>query len=461
MATTQLGVDSSVALGKFLQKVYSDGITNQISEDFRDWEMVNKLKVSDQAARSVDFLINKTYGAPAVQWKDSGSVVLPSGSQSSTEEGSAGFNQLYSTVELEYDLWERAKSGAKKYLEPLAHEIQNKGIVQKRILSANFHLDGTGIMGEVGSTTAVASGASGAGSAVVISLASLDASRGGERYIEFGDELIMRKSTGAVSDVDTSFYAAITLSVSDKDRDANTITVVDAAGVADLQTSLTLETGGLFFRVGSTYTNPSAIVTTGAAASRTEYNSISEAMPGLETLTATDGRKIHGLTLDGVYKGQHYDASAAPVDISHIQKSMDGIKSRNGSSFKYQQVLCAPETLSAFIESNEADRRLVANTDKERGFKGFCFVHGNDQLELATSEFAGDKRMWVIPNGAAGNDCLELHGKDFKEINVGGSEYLKNTTSGYETTVQKFMMGYMTMICKRPGAILKIHNFEN
>ena len=140
MATTQ--IQSSAALGKFLQRVYSDGITNQISEDFRDWEMVSKHKVTDQAARTVDFLINKTYGAPAVEWKDSGSQKLPSGSQSSTEEGSAGFNQIYCTVELEYDLWERAKSGAKKYLEPLAHEIQNKGIVQKRILSAAFHLDG-------------------------------------------------------------------------------------------------------------------------------------------------------------------------------------------------------------------------------------------------------------------------------------------------------------------------------
>jgi len=140
---------------------------------------------------------------------------------------------------------------------------------------------------------------------------------------------------------------------------------------------------------------------------------------------------------------------------------MDRIKTRNGPSFKYKQVLVAPETLSAFIESQESDRRLVANSDKERGFKGFSFIHGNDSLELASSEFCGDKRMWCIPEGSAAGGCLELHGKDFKEVNVGGSEFLKNSGSGYETTVQKFMMGYMTMICKRPGAILKIHNFEN
>ena len=459
MATQQLGVDSSVALGKFLQKVYSDGITNQISEDFKDWEMVSKLKVSDQAARSVDFLINKSYGAPAVKWKNSGSVALPSGSQSTTAEGSAGFNQLYSTIELEYDLWERAKSGAKKYLEPLAHEIQNKGIVQKRILSANFHLDGTGIMAEASSATAVAV-STGAGSTVRISLANTDTSRGGERYIEFGDELIMREADGTVSAASSAIYATLDLEVVDKNRDNNTIDVRDAAGVADLGTSgLTLDTGALFFRAGgSAYANPTD---TDLFDGTDEVNSISEAMPGLESLTAVDGRKVHGLKLEGVYKGEHYDASAAPIDISHIQRSMDRIKTRNGPSFKYKQVLVAPETLSAFIESQESDRRLVANSDKERGFKGFSFIHGNDSLELASSEFCGDKRMWCIPEGAAAGGCLELHGKDFKEINVGGSEYLKNDGTGYQSTVQKFMMGYMTMICKRPGAILKIHNFEN
>lgn len=456
MATQQL-LDSS-NLGKFLQRVYSDGITNQISEDFRDWEMVSKHKVSDQAARSVDFLINKAYGAPAVQWKDSGSVALPSGSQSTTAEGSAGFNQIYSTIELEYDLWERAKSGAKKYLEPLAHEIQNKGIVQKRLLSAAFHLDGTGILAEAGSTTAVAVGATGVGSKVKITLSSSDTARGGERYIEFGDEIIMRETDGTASTASGGIYASLTLVVDDKDRVNNTITVYDKAGVANLGASgLTIDSGALFFRVGSTYVDSTSAANFDGT---NEVNSISEMMPGLESLTATDGRKLHGLSLTGVYKGEHYDASGAPIDMSQIQRAMDRIKTRNGPSFKYKQLLCAPETLSAFVESQEADRRLVANTDNTRGFSGFNFIHGNDKLELASSEFCGDKRMWAIPENATG--VLELHGKDFKEINVGGGEYLKVDGDGlYNTTVQKFMMGYMTLICKRPGAILKMHNFEN
>jgi hypothetical protein len=446
MATSQ--INTNAALGKFLQKVYSDGITNQISEDFRDWEMVSKHKVSDQAARSVDFLISKSYGAPAVQWKDSGSVTLPSGSQSTTAEGSAGFNQLYSTIELEYDLWERAKSGAKKYLEPLAFEIQQKGIVQKRLLSAAFHLDGTGSMGEI----AVADSVNYNSTGLTIQLSSSDTAQGGERYIEFGDKLVLVEADGTAS----ASFSLATLTVEDKNRENNTISVsavTTSTGAALDISGYTTAVGEVFFRAGSTTVSQTI-------STSTERNSVSEMMPGLETLTANDGRTVHGLTLDGVYKGEHYDVSAAPIDIDHIQKSMDKIKTRNGPSYKYRQVLVAPETMSAFISSQESDRRLVSNNDKERGFKGFCFVHGNDQLELANSEFCGDKRLWAIPEGGAG--VLELHGKDFKEINVGSSEYLKaSSAGGYESTVQKFMMGYMTMICKRPGAILKMHNFAN
>jgi hypothetical protein len=446
MATTQ--IQSSAALGKFLQRVYTDGITNQISEDFRDWEMVDKMKVSDQAARTVDFLINKSYGAPAVQRADSGTQTLPSGSQSTTEEGSAGFNQIYATVELEYDLWERAKSGAKKYLEPLAHEIQNKGIVQKRILSAEFHLDGTGVMAEVLSSVA-------SGTSRVLTLKNTDTSRGGERYLEFGDEIIMYDNTGAASSAvvpTVSGDASQVLVIDDKDRDANTITVSAKNGGS--LASVNFTDGDFAYRKDEVAPDLTGI-------GSTDYNSLAKQQPGLETLTATDGRTLHGLALSGVYKGEHYDASAAPIDISHIQKAMDRVKTRNGPSFKYKQVLVAPETNSAFIEANEADRRLVANSDKERGFEGFCFVHGNDKLELANSEFCGDKRMWIIPDGKAAGGCLELHGKDFKDISTGGGEYLAHNGTNYETKVQKFMMGYTTLLCRRPGAILKIHNFEN
>lgn len=441
---------TDLQLGKFLQIQYSDSITNQISEDFRDWEMIQRIKQGESASRSINFLINKSFGAPAVKFRGAGEQTLPQGKQSNTEEGSAEFKQLYATIELEYDLWERAKSGAKKYLEPLAHEIQNKGIVQKRILSAALHLDGTGVMAEVSAEGTVVDA-----NTVKLILKSGDSDRGGERYLEFGDEVILATRAGVAA----SGTAAKVVEVIEKDRDENSIVVYNATGLTNTDFAADL----VIYREGS---SPVDLDDAANFDGTNEVDKLSDSLTGLESLTAKDGRKIHGLKLEGVYKGEHKDVKQAPVDINHLQQALDRAKTRNGQGmFKYKQILAAPETISAFIEAQEADRRLVANSDKERGFQGFCFVHGNDKLEMASSEFVGDKRMWILPEGKAAAGCLEMHSKDFKEINVGGSERLKVDTSspggGYTNVMQKHMYGYMTLICKRPGAIVKIHNFEN
>jgi hypothetical protein len=440
---------TDLQLGKFLQIQYSDSITNQISEDFRSWEMIQRVKAGSAASRSINFLINKNYGAPSVKFRGTGEQNLPQGKQSSIEEGSAEFKQLYATIELDYELWDRAKSGAKQYLEPLAHEIQNKGIVQKRILSAALHLDGTGVMAEVAS-------AAQAGANVVVTLKSGDSDRGGERYLEFGDEIVLaaRTSTSALVSL-TDSYAGNVVEVIEKDRDANTITVKGAATLDAAEFLADL----VIYREGSTPVNLDDAANFDGTK---EVDKLSDSLTGLESLTAKDGRRVHNLTLDGVYKGEHKDVAGAPVDINHLQQALDRAKTRNGQGmFKYKQILAAPETISAFIEAQEADRRLVANSDKERGFQGFCFVHGNDKLEMASDEFVGDKRMWIIPEGKAASGCLEMHNKDFQEINVGGTERLKVDAGGYTNVMQKHMYGYMTLICKRPGAIVKIHNFEN
>ena len=126
-------IDAAANLGKLLQIVYTDGIVNQISEDFRDWEMVTKKKVSDEAARSVNFMLQTALGARAIGLSPQGaSAVFPTSQQVTASEKSAGFNEVFATIELEYDLWDRAMSAPHKYIEPLALEITSKGIAQKK-----------------------------------------------------------------------------------------------------------------------------------------------------------------------------------------------------------------------------------------------------------------------------------------------------------------------------------------
>lgn len=423
--------------------------------------MVSKQKVSDQAARSVNYMVQKSLGVPAVQWSKAGSGgSFPSSSQTTNEELSATFNQLYSTVELEYDLWQRALGTPAKYAEPLALEIQSKAIAQKRLMSAAFHLDG---IGDLGTLSAVSDDGT---------EATFTFSARGARYIEYGDKLSIVNEDGSEVDIAASSgaFADSWYQVTDKDRENNTITAAlygtSAAVSFDLAThgingvggsTGPLAVGDRFIRFGSTAVDQSG---TYFSAGTLEVNNMAEIMPGLESLTANDGRLVHGMTMSGVTKGTKYSASAQAIDISHIQAGLDKLKTITGSGFKYKQMLQAPETLAAFIESQETDRRLVNINDNKRGQRGFGYLHNNDTLECVTSEFCAAASIWVIPEASKSSGILELHGKDFVEVKAGGSgEFLKAGSSGYEPYIQKFMMAYMTLICKRPNAILEINNF--
>jgi len=58
----------SLNLGQLLQIVFSDGVRNQISVDFRDFEMVKRAKVGNSVARELRFMFQTSLGAGAVQY---------------------------------------------------------------------------------------------------------------------------------------------------------------------------------------------------------------------------------------------------------------------------------------------------------------------------------------------------------------------------------------------------------
>lgn len=456
MAVSQL--DNAANLGKLLQIMYTDGIVNQISEDFRDWEMITKKKVGDQAARSINFMLQTTLGARAIQWSAQGSsAAFPSAQQVTASEKSAGFNEVFSTIELEYDLWDRALSAPDKFIEPLALEVTSKGIAQKRRLSIDLHGDGTGLIGTVHASTAVSDAG---GNTVLITFAD---NGDGARYCEYGDAISVYNTDGSVEVTESAGEFSYGL-VTDRDRDANTVTV-ECYDVADatvagsaVVTDLASAASHLVYR----YDQPTKTDTTVAVASRGEYNNLTEVMPGLESLFSADGRTMHGITMSGATKGTHYDCNNQPFDMSFIQKGMDKVKTITGQGrFKYKQALAAPETITALIDAQETDRRLISISDDKRGFKGFGYQHGADQLAFMETEFTHGKRVWILPEGGKESGVCELHGKDFKDVKVGNQDmFLKASgAGGYSPNVQKFMFGYMTLLTRYPAAGLQLNNF--
>lgn len=446
-------IDTAANLGKLLQIVYTDGIVNQISEDFRDWEMITKKKVSDEAARSINFMLQTALGARAIQWSPQGSSAsFPSAQQVTASEKSAGFNEVFSTIELEYDLWDRALSAPHKYIEPLALEISSKGIAQKRRLSIDLHGDGTGLIGTTHASTAAA----------VVNTTEIKvtfADNGdGVRWCEFGDAISFYDTDGTEVTFTTADYFIVT----EKDREANTVTVqgylstdvAESAGQA-------ATTAGEIAASKLTYRKDQPTKADLSSAPASEYNDLTEVMPGLDTLFANDGRLIHGITMRGATAGTHYDCNSQPFDMSFIQKGMDKVKTIVGQgAYKYKQCLSSPETITALIDAQETDRRLISISDDKRGFKGFGYQHGNDQLAFMETEFTRGNRVWILPEGGKEKGVCELHGKDFKDVKVGNQDmFLKNDSNGYSPNIQKFMFGYMTLLSRHPAAGLQLNNF--
>lgn len=446
----------SQTLGDFLQIVFTDGIRVQISEDFRDWEMVSRLRSSESSPRELRFMLQSDFGPSAIQWKDPGSGgTFPGAQQVTTAEYSAKFHELFGTIELEHNLYERAMKTPEKYAMPLAVEIQSKQTAVKRILSGDFHLDGTGARGKI--LTAVVQNTT----ELLVTFDDTPGVVGGERYFEWGDLIEIWSEDGATKQATTSgcdlFY------VSDRNRANNTVTFVAATGESAIDAVNNIGAGDYLYRGDTSGLAGHTKSDYSAGFSGVEMGEQSSTMAGLLSLAATDGRKMHGITMSGATKGTEYDAGTNVIDISDIQGALDRVKTIvGGSTYRYPQMLMSPEANASLIESNETDRRLVSITDSKRGTKGFGYVHQNDTLEVVTSEYCAADRVWFLPQGGKDSGVLELHGTDFKEVSIDGrTTFLRPTASAasHDGFIRKYMFGMNTLICKQPNAILSLTNF--
>jgi hypothetical protein len=448
-------------LGNLLQIIFSNGVRNQISQDFRDFEMVKRAKVGSSVARELRFMFQKSFGPSAIQYRDPGTSgrSFPSASQASVSEYTAKFKEINATIELEYNLWDRARKSPEKYAEPLALEIDSKSSAAKRRIAADLYGDGTGVVGTVASA-AVTSAAS---DQLVFQLATANTSRGHVGFFEYGDILVLKSNAGGTSALDTSLGTEPAYwTVISKNRDNNQVTlqgVTAALASAGTMTSITVQptAGDVFYRYGQpTIPNLSSL---------SDYGTATEVMAGLESLVSGDGRLVHGITMSGATSGSRQDAGANPIDVKWVQKAMDKAKINVGQDrYSWKMMSMAPETQSSFIESRETDRRFQTVDDNKRGTKVFAYVHGNDTLECYTTEYCPPKRIYILPETKAGEKVLEFHGSDFETVKAQGMGdfHLKpGSAGGYVNTVVSYLQSIGVLIAKHPAAVAVVENFTN
>lgn len=440
------------ALGNLLQIKFSDGIRNQISKDFRDWEMVLKAKVSNSAARELRFMLLTAFGVDAVNYANPGTIdsVFPSADRSSLQEYTAKFKEIRTTIEVQYDLFERAIMSPEKYGEPIKVEMDSKLSASKRRLAADFHADGTGVLGTVSSCTL----------ASVVTLDVSDSARGHVGLFEYGQKVVPKTAAGGASAAVAATGTFSHFVVVQKDRD-NQILTLQAVNTAGANTALSTAPAATEVLYRKAQTDAGDIPNLGSIS---DYGTATQVMAGLPSLVAADGRVVHGMTMSGAVASTEFDAGGNPIDVRHIQRAMSQVKVKVGQDqYSWKMMVQAPETLDSLIESRETDRRFMTMEDGTRGTKKFMYQHQNDSLECYTSEYCQPKRIYILPESKAGQKVLEFHGSDFKTVKApgGGDFHLKPSASGFVATVVSYMQAIGVVICKHPASVAVIRNFSN
>ncbi len=445
----------SLRLGNLLQIAFSNGVRNQISQDFRDFEMVKRAKVGNSAARELRFMFQKSLGAAAIQYRDPGTSgrSFPDADQVSLNENIAKFKEINATIELEQNLWARALKSPEKYAEPLSIELDSKASAAKRRLAADLYGDGTGVVGTITSQS-LSSGSP------VVTLNQGSSSRGHVGFFEYEDKVLHYAAAGTSGSAVT--VASGTFSywrVKEKSRENGTVTLraVNTAGAEVAVSSWSPTAGEVFYRIGQpTIPNLSSI---------SDYGTATEVIAGLESLVANDGRSIHGITMSGAYAGTHRDCSANPLDVKDIQRVMSQVKVAVGQDrYKWKMMSMAPESLDSLIESRETDRRFQTMEDATKGTKKFMYQHQNDSLECYTTEYCHPKRIYILPEAKSGEKVLEFHGSDFETVKgegMGDFHLKPGSGGGYVNTMVSYLQAIGVLICKHPASVAVIKNFTN
>lgn len=451
---------TNLSLGDVLQIYYSDGIRNQISREYGDWEMIKREKIADPKGRQVDFYLQKSLGPSAVQRRNPGvASSFPTAQKVTTSEHSAVAKEIQATIEIDYNLWKRAEmSKDVRYAEPLKIEMESKLDALKRQLSLELHLDGTGVLGQVESSltaTVVSSGD------LVVQLSNDNTARGHVGAFQYDEILIVREPDGTASALDTNLVTEpVYFKVIDRDFDNDTITLrgLDSSfaelTIASITTDFT--DGDVFYK----FAQPTIPDLT----SISDYGTASEVMPGLESLSADDGRNVHGITMSGVTKGTRYDAGNVQLDTAHVEAVMNKVKINVGqAAYAFKMGILAPQAYSVFINGRDSDRRFNATEDLKNGARKWTYQHRNDTIELYSSEFAKKKRFYIMPEARQGQGkVLEYHGTDFMPVKApNGSEFhLKPAAAGgHQNVIVSYMDSYGTLLCKHPAALAVIENF--
>lgn len=447
---------SNIDLGTFLKIYSTNGVYNNLSTASDMWKFFLKMKARDPGGRQLKYLLRTSYGPGAVQSLAAGSSGdYPTSQRSGLAEGTAEYKDFGITVNIPRNLLNKTGNDLVQYADPLTEELEAKTIVAARVMSAQTQGDGSGAIGVV---SAVSANTTTDRLTITLDTTSAKAGRSHVGWFLEGDKVKFASTAGAAHDAantgtDGAYYQVESI---DEENDQVVLSWRTSAGVAltDLTGVGTIVATDLIYRIGTTPQDLDSI-------SANDYNTLSECLVGLESLAASDGRKVNGITHSGAVSGSRLDVNGATIDSSHFQRVLSKVKRKCGRGrYKYKNAFMYDTVYDALVESRETDRRFQSVEDGKRGVKMLGYQHGADFVEFLPDEFVSKQRIWILPES---KEVLEFHGKDFEvvEPNPGQKFHLTQASSGsgHAREMQSYLEGSAVVIVKHAAAIACIEDF--
>jgi hypothetical protein len=446
---------SDIDIYQFLKIYQMNGFTRQVSEASEMWGYLKQLKEMDPQARQVNFLLIDELGYGAVQALPAdGSGAYPAAQRSNLLEPVATYKEWGWTVDVPRVLESKTGSELIQYAKPLATELDNKQIAFARLKCIELQGDGSGCIGKL----SAAASASGGNLLITVSHDTADAGRSFARWFQEGDivKIAAPASTARLGAVSGGNYIS-EFKVEDVNEDTRVITLSGLTATTGTDLTITgagtVASGDYVYRRGTTPQDLTDIGTN-------DYNTLTEVMVGLETLTANDGRGLFGLTMTGSTKGTRKDLSGAVIDNKHFQQILSELKRKTGKRYMYDSAFMADETYDSIIEARETDRRFHSIEDTDRGVKGIGYVHGRDRVEFVPDEFVHAQRVWILPKG---KDALCYIGKDPVQVAPNGNDPFRlsidSSTTRYARTMETSFEQSGVVLSKFPRALGVIEDF--
>lgn len=449
-------------LGKLLQIMFLNGVSDQLSKEYPEWSMVKQLIASASGPREIRYSVLTGRGPSAIQYMNPGdnTASFPSAQQNAISEALAKMKEIAATIQVESNLYQRALKTPAKYAEPLALEIEAKETEYRRMIARDFYGEGLGVLGEVASAASFDT----TNDWQIITLDHQDGSRGFVGWLELDEKVVVKQAGGSARTPSdgTSFNHYKVVNIVRNGTSSSTVTLkpytsADAA-ITDMTTT-NIADGDFIIKQGQpTAANISDITKS------SEYGTLTEAFVGLESLINDDGRLVHGLNLTGALAGTEFDVSGT-LDVSHIHKGMDKVKRRVGkAAYNWKKLLISDEAAALIVESRATDRRFNSVKDSDSGVETLKYTHFDSPLEFVTSEFVPFRRAYVLPEGKIdGKKILQFHMSELNPAPGGdsnGFHLVSASGGGFTRNMAMYLQGFIQMICLHPAACLKIRGFD-